>query len=185
MHDGTTCGLFFYWRLQKGLSVHATAFRANVNHSTANNWYQKYLSDPDNYELEKKTNRSNRPVLKLQKPHKRHLINFFDENSSAVITDAVESLTAAFEGFDIKKSGVNEFMKDQCNLSLKVVTLHPRPRNNEKNLEKRLKWVQEWMGTNMDFTKNFVFIDESGFDTLTQKMVSMFSLYGIYDVYIT
>ncbi|KAI7904271.1 uncharacterized protein BX663DRAFT_417824, partial [Cokeromyces recurvatus] len=76
---------------------------------------------------EKKTNRSNWPVSKLQEPHKQHLINFFffDENPSAVITDAVESLTTAFEGLDIKKSRVNEFMKDECNLSLKVVTLYP------------------------------------------------------------
>ncbi|KAI8085473.1 hypothetical protein BDF21DRAFT_415218, partial [Thamnidium elegans] len=43
LHDGTTRGLFFYWRLQKGLSIRAAASRANVCHSTANNWYQKYL----------------------------------------------------------------------------------------------------------------------------------------------
>lgn len=59
--------------------------------------------------------------------------DFFDQNLSAVITDAVESLTAAFEGLDIKKSRVLEFMKDECNLSLKVATLHPGPRNDEKN----------------------------------------------------
>lgn len=69
---------------------------------------------------------------------------FFDENPSAVITYAVESLTAAFEGLNIKKSRVHEFMKDKCNLSLKVTTLHPGPRNDEKNLEKRLKWAQTW-----------------------------------------
>lgn len=51
-----------------------------------------------------------------------------------------------------------------CNLSLKVASLHPGPRNDEKNLEKRLKWAQEWMNTDMDFTKNCIFIEESGFD---------------------
>lgn len=54
LHDGTIRGLFFYWRLQKGLSVRAAASRANVSHSTANNWYKNYLSDTDNYEMEKK-----------------------------------------------------------------------------------------------------------------------------------
>lgn len=73
-------------------------------------------------------------------------------------------MTAAFEGLDIKKSRVHEFTKDECNLSLKVARLHPGPRNDENFLEKRLKWVQDWMNTDMDFTKNCVFIDESGFD---------------------
>lgn len=39
LHDGTTHGLFFYWRLQKGQSDCAVASRANVSHSTANSWY--------------------------------------------------------------------------------------------------------------------------------------------------
>lgn len=69
------------------------------------------------------------------------------------MTDALESLTAAFEGLDIKKSRVDEFIKDKCNLSLKVATLHPGPGNDEKNLEKGLKWAQTWMNTDMDFTK--------------------------------
>ncbi|KAI9246545.1 hypothetical protein EDC94DRAFT_627068 [Helicostylum pulchrum] len=125
LHDRTTRGLFFYWRLQKGLSVRAAASRANVSHSTANNWYQKYLSDPENYEMEKK-----RPTG-LREPHKQHLIDFFDEKPSAVITEAIDSLTAAFEGLDIKKSRVHEFMKDEFSISLKVATLHPRPCNDE------------------------------------------------------
>ncbi|KAG0732807.1 hypothetical protein G6F60_013832 [Rhizopus arrhizus] len=59
-----------------------------------------------------------------------HLINFFDENPSAVIQDAVENLTKSFEGLEIKKSRVAEFMKEDCNLSIKVVTRHPKDRNS-------------------------------------------------------
>ncbi|KAI8096113.1 hypothetical protein BDF21DRAFT_324269, partial [Thamnidium elegans] len=80
------------------------------------------------------------------------------------ITDAVESLTEAFERLGIKKSRIHKFMKDEWNLSLKIATLHLGPRNDEKNLEKRSKWVEAWMNTDMDFTKNCIFIDESGFD---------------------
>lgn len=72
---------------------------------------------------------------------------FFYENLSAVITDAIESLTAAFEGLNIKKSRVHEFMKDKCNISLKVATLHPGPRNDEKSFEKKLKRAQTWTQT--------------------------------------
>ncbi|KAG2206692.1 hypothetical protein INT47_003634 [Mucor saturninus] len=130
LHDGTTRGLFFYWRVQKGLSVRDAASRANVSHSTANNWYRK-----------------SRPVSQLQEPHKQYLANFFDENPSAVITDAVEGLTAAFGGLDIKKSRVHEYMKDECNFSLKIATLHPGPRNDEKSLEKRLSRAWSRKGT--------------------------------------
>lgn len=111
----------------------------------------------------KKSSRPSRAVSKLQDVHKQHLIEFFDENPSAVINDAVESLTSLFEGLEIKKSRVHEFMKDECNLSLKVATLHPLPRNCDANLQRRMEWVQKWAVTDMDFTKNCVFIDESGF----------------------
>lgn len=105
---------FLYWRLQKSLSVRAAAFRANVGRSTANNLYQKYLSYPDNYQIEKKTNRSSRSVSKLEEPHKQHLIDFFYENPSSVITDDVESFTETFEELDIKKFRVHEFVKENA-----------------------------------------------------------------------
>ncbi|KAG1539963.1 hypothetical protein G6F46_007974 [Rhizopus delemar] len=73
-----------------------------------------------------------------------HLINFFDENPSAVIQDAVENLTKSFEGLEIKKSRVAEFRKEDCNLSIKVVTRHPKERNSQKALEARANWIEEW-----------------------------------------
>ncbi|KAI9336598.1 hypothetical protein BD770DRAFT_332080, partial [Pilaira anomala] len=54
-------------------------------------------------EMGKKSSRPSRAVSKLQDVHKQHLIEFFDENPSAVINDAVESLTSLFEGLEIKK----------------------------------------------------------------------------------
>lgn len=70
-----------------------------------------------------------------------HLIDFFDENPSAIIQDAVENLTKSFEGLEIKKSRVAGFMKEECNLSIKVVTHHPVARNSNKTLEARTKVV--------------------------------------------
>lgn len=72
-----------------------------------------------------------------------HLINFFDKNPSAVIQEAVEDLTKSFEGLEIKKSRVAEFMKEECNLSLNVVTRRPKARNSQKNLEAHANWVIE------------------------------------------
>lgn len=72
-----------------------------MSHNTANNWYRKYLSGPDNYEVGKK-----KPAVVAAGPllsfrNRTNDCFFFDENSFAIITDAVESLTAAFEGLDI------------------------------------------------------------------------------------
>ncbi|KAG1152798.1 hypothetical protein G6F37_000839 [Rhizopus arrhizus] len=93
-----------------------------------------------------------------------HLINFFDENPSAVIQDAVENLTKSFEVLEIKKSRVAEFMKEDYNLSIKVVTRHPKDRNSQKTLETRANWIEEWQNKGLHFMKNCVFLDEAGFD---------------------
>lgn len=82
---------------------------------------------------------------------------FFDENPSAVITNAVESLTAAFEGLDIKKSRVYEYIKNECNLSLKVATLHPGPRNDEKKCRKKIEVGASVDGHRHGFYKKLCF----------------------------
>ncbi|KAI8643970.1 hypothetical protein BD408DRAFT_413860, partial [Parasitella parasitica] len=83
---------------------------ANVNYETARTWKA------------------------LNESHKEHITSFLDENPSAVIQDAVEDLTRSFEGLEIKKSRVAEFMKEECNLSIKVA------RNSKTTLEARAKW---------------------------------------------
>ncbi|KAI8883914.1 hypothetical protein K501DRAFT_323245 [Backusella circina FSU 941] len=41
---------------------------------------------------------------------------------------------------------------------------HPHAINKEENLQKRADWVEKWMENGMDYLKNYVFVDESGFD---------------------
>ncbi|KAG1025728.1 hypothetical protein G6F43_014129 [Rhizopus delemar] len=138
---------------------------ANVNYNTARKWKQAYNNDPEKNIPLKKTNRtSNRPVSQLNGAHKEHLIKFFDEDVSATIQDATEDLIKSFAGLEIKKSRVAEFMKEECNLSLKVVSRHATARNCEKTLEARAAWVKEWTEKGINFLNNCVFVDESGFD---------------------
>ena len=163
-HDVTPREMFFHYKLQELLSVRAAALKADVKESTARYWWNNYQKDPEKFVLGKQTNRKNRPPALLQDEHKKHLINFFDENNQATIQDAVEELMNKFSGLEIKKSRVHEFMKDECNLSMKKATFWPEARNSEDNLQKRLQWVMKWSQTDMDFFKNCIFIDESGFD---------------------
>lgn len=146
------------------MSVAAAARKAEVKESTARTWWKKFQEDPDSFTLEKKTNTQNRPKNKLQTEHKQSLIEFFDNEPNAYIQDAVEMLTSKFADLVIKKSRVHEFMRDECNLSLKRATRWPEVRANDDNVQKRYEWVIRWSKTDMDFSRNCIFIDEAGFD---------------------
>ncbi|KAI7864733.1 hypothetical protein BDF14DRAFT_1702226, partial [Spinellus fusiger] len=95
--------------------------------------------------------------------HKKHLIHYFDENQRATIQDAVDDLKRSFEEFEIKKSRVAEFMKDECNISLKRIPRHPAARNSVAQPENCAIWVEEWTVNRINYLQNCVFLDESGF----------------------
>lgn len=67
----------------------------------------------------------------LTEEHKEFIINLYDQNPQTRvvnvvnIVDVVESLTKAFENFSLKETSVCKFMKNECGLSFKRVTLHP------------------------------------------------------------
>lgn len=107
---------------------------------------------------------SNKSQSKPNSEHKAYLVDFFDKNLSAVIQGAAENWTKSFEGLEIKKSRVTEFMKEECNLSIKVVTRHPVVRNSNATLEARAQYVEEWLQKGMLYIQNCVLLDESGFD---------------------
>jgi transposase len=157
---------FFEYKLQHLLSVRAAAIKADVKPSTAKNWWNAYRKDPDNYVLGKATTRNskNDKCDQLTEEHKQHLINYFDENPQGYIVEAVESLTKEFENLEIKKTRVNEFMKNECNLSFKKATFWPEARQSTAKISARLEWAKKWSQADLEFTKNCVFIDESGFN---------------------
>ena len=156
--------MFFDYKLQHLMSTRGAAKKLNIKPSTAQKWWDNYLEDPDNYVVGKKTNRQNRKPAALNDEHKEFLTECFDENPQAFIVDAVENLTKKFEGLDIKKSRVNEFMKHECNLSFKQVHFWPEARSSQENIAARKAWVEKWQHTDLDYTKNCVFIDEAGFN---------------------
>ncbi|KAG1349169.1 hypothetical protein G6F62_003658 [Rhizopus arrhizus] len=132
-----------------GMKHKKAAEAANVNQHTARKWKQKYLQNPEEYVPHKSTNLvSSRPVSQLDDRHKDHLTSFFDENKRATIEDAVNT----------------EFMRDECNLSIKVISRHPAKRNSPDVIEKRAVWAKEWLEKGMIYPQNCVFLDESGFD---------------------
>ncbi|KAG1145525.1 hypothetical protein G6F37_003396 [Rhizopus arrhizus] len=152
------------FRLKSLTDLHA-AKATNVNYNTARKWKQAYNNNPEkNIPLKKTKCTSNRPVSQLNGAHKEHLIKFFDEDASATIQDATEDLIKSFAGLEIKKSRVAELMKEEYNLSFKVVSCHAIAKNCEKTLEARAAWVKEWTEKDINFLNSCVFVDESGFN---------------------
>ncbi|KAI7847118.1 hypothetical protein BDC45DRAFT_578552 [Circinella umbellata] len=157
--------LYLYFVFEKGMKNKQAAKAANVNPHTARKWKQKYQQNPEEYVPYKLTNLvPSRPVSQLDDRHKDRLVKFFDENKRATVEDAVKELTQNFENLEIKKSRVAEFMKNECNLSIKVISRHPTARNSTAVIEKRAVWVKEWLQKGMVYLQNCVFLDESGFD---------------------
>ncbi|KAG0167989.1 hypothetical protein DFQ28_004015 [Apophysomyces sp. BC1034] len=80
------------------------------------------------------------PKSRLGDEHKRHVIEFIDNHPSAVVDQAIDSLTKQFEGLVIKKTAVHDFMKAKCNISLKKAHFHPLARNSKETINKRYEW---------------------------------------------
>jgi hypothetical protein len=75
----------------------------------------------------------------------------------------VESLTQNFADLNVSRSTIYNFMTTECNLSIKQAQFQPVERNSEEKIQQRYHWVQKWQQTDLDFTTNCVFLDESAF----------------------
>ncbi|KAG1536673.1 hypothetical protein G6F46_012876 [Rhizopus delemar] len=151
---------FFHLFFSKNLSASAAARQLGIHIRAAQRWVKRYYEDPESiFEKKKKSGRHRI----LREEHKRFLLNYIDENPSAVLTEVVESLTQNFVDLNVSRSTVYNFMTTQCNLSIKQAQFHPLERNSEEKIQQRYDWVQKWQQTDLDFTTNCVFLDESAF----------------------
>lgn len=76
----------------------------------------------------------NRPRSQLQEEQKKHIVKFYDDKPFATTDEAVESLIAAFEGFSLKRTTVDNFIIKECNLSMKKLSRQPKARNDIRAL---------------------------------------------------
>lgn len=65
------------------------------------------------------------------------LLEFYDNWPQARVLDAMDSLSQKFSELTMKKSTVHNFLKDECNLSLKNYTA----RNSPEKILARKEWV--------------------------------------------
>lgn len=142
--------------LDKKISVAQVANNANIPHSTLLNWVnlarEKMSAQPSFFKLE----------------HKQYLIDFIDENPTAVLNEALESLTQKFPGLNAKKTHVQEFMKNECNIKV-LKTEGPSRKDIKMNLQNRIQWVNHWSNTDLDYMKNCVFIECARLDVVMKS----------------
>ncbi|KAI9362351.1 hypothetical protein BD770DRAFT_466937 [Pilaira anomala] len=81
--------------------------------------------------------------------------------------DIMKSLTGQFESFTISKSQLNNHLRNTMLITIKKPLFQPEIRNSPENMETRFEWFMKWKDSNLDFTKNCVFIDEAGFHIIT------------------
>lgn len=101
----------YYNRVKLYSAAKSGRLAGRIAERTAQKWTRRLKEDKDWNILEKQTNKVNRKTSQLQEEHKIHLINFYDENSQARMSDAVTSLTEKFENFSLKNSSVEKRMQ--------------------------------------------------------------------------
>jgi hypothetical protein len=75
-----------------------------------------------------------------------------------------DHLLKRFNNLKVSRSTVYNFMRRECNPSLKKADFHSIERNSPAKTEERHNWVRKWENTEMSFLTNCVFLDESAFD---------------------
>lgn len=48
-------------------------------------------------------------------------------------------------------------------MTIKKITFEPEARNSADNLETRYEWFMRWKDSDVNFTNDYIFIDEAGF----------------------
>ncbi|CEI96154.1 hypothetical protein RMCBS344292_10321 [Rhizopus microsporus] len=59
---------------------------------------------------------------------------------------------------------MNHHLRNSMLITIKKPTFNPKVRNSENNLQTRYEWFMKWKDSDLDYTKNCVFIDEAGFN---------------------
>lgn len=151
--------LFFYI-YEKGMTVRGAAKELNIASSTAQNWVSSEAKKPKDI-VEKKINKEK--SLILEDKHKDFLLELIDEKPSLVISEIIDEMTTAFPTFDISKSVLHKHMNNNWKISFTKVDRNIDEQDPLENIKERHELTQKLLNSNIDYTRNCVFVDESVF----------------------
>jgi transposase len=116
------------------MSASAAATQLGIHVRTAQRWVKQYSTCPDSiFDTCKRVGRK----CILTEAHKSAVINFIDANPSASVVEVTENLSKRFNGLKVSRSTVYNFMRNECNLSLKKADFHSIERNSPAKIEER------------------------------------------------
>ncbi|KAL1928558.1 hypothetical protein VTP01DRAFT_2914 [Rhizomucor pusillus] len=126
---------FFKLMFEKVLSASAAAKQLGIHVRTAHRWAKQDEVNPDGIFAKRKKN--GRPRI-LGEEHKKVILEYVDENPSVVLEQLMERLLQRFKGLKVSKSTIYDFVRTQCNLSLKKARFQPVDRNSGAKIQERL-----------------------------------------------
>lgn len=102
---------------------------------------------------------------KLKEEHTAFLMDFFDNNPSAVLWEARDALYVNFPALSIDISSLRRHLVKHCSLTLTRLNKLLAARNALTTIETRIARINEWRADlEMDYAINCVFVDEAGFN---------------------
>lgn len=137
-----------------------------INPRTAERWWKSYQTSG---EVPCKKTANNGPKSSITADHEEYIERLIDQGPQIFAEDIIDDLTTKFEGFSISVSRLNRYLKNNMHISVKRPTFEAEKRNSIENLNTRYQWFMEWKDSNLDYTKNCVFIDEAGFNINTRN----------------
>ncbi|ORE03067.1 hypothetical protein BCV72DRAFT_338246 [Rhizopus microsporus var. microsporus] len=92
--------------MDKSLSASAAATQLSIHIRAAQRWVKRYYEDPESI-FEKKKKSGRRRILGEE--HKQFLLNYIDENPSAVLTEVVPRTELVAMSFECPDKGYTEY----------------------------------------------------------------------------
>lgn len=132
-----------------------------IHPRTAKRWWDFYKETEEVPYKQSKTNNGAKSAFKVE--HQEYIKELLDEDPQLFAEDIIESLTKQFMDFTISKTQLNHHLKNTMLITVKRPIFEPEVRNSETNLQTRYEWFMEWKDSDLDYTKNCIFIDEAGF----------------------
>ncbi|RCH80243.1 hypothetical protein CU097_002742 [Rhizopus azygosporus] len=134
----------------------------NINYRTAVGWWHLYNETEDIAYKKSEQNSGSKSLFTTA--HNEYINELLDNDPRLVSDDITGSLTKKSEDFTISKSQFNNHLRNTMFITIKKPVFEAEVRNSAENLQTRYEWFMKWKGSDLDYTRNCILIDEAGFN---------------------
>ncbi|KAG1452568.1 hypothetical protein G6F46_012474 [Rhizopus delemar] len=156
--------------IAEGFTTKDAALVTGINIRTAQSYVKTYNNDPQKRLPGSHNKPRGRPCSNLTEEHSKFLVDYAKKNSTAVLDELKLKFCEKFEGLKISISAIHRHLVHKHNTTLKKLEKIPAARNSDRVIALRKAIIEQYTSdTDMDFPKNCVFINETGFNLHTQR----------------